>query len=114
QLEHDTFWDRALLIVGWSRAGAPDQVARVAAPLARACADTLCAEPALAGRPLASVAGDVGTARRGVDAGDPAAGRRALAGALARDDRRRFRIPCARCGRGAIGVDETRAAGAED
>jgi tetratricopeptide (TPR) repeat protein len=106
ELEHDTFWDRALLLVGWVRVGAPAQVARVAVPLARREANALAAEPALGGVPLADVAAAVSTALRDIDAREPARARRALAGALAREDLRRFRLPCARCGRGSIGVDE--------
>jgi len=107
EFEHETFWDRAMRIVGWTRTGAPDQAERIAAPLARECADALLAEPALAGAALAEVANAVTAARAEFVAGDPAAARRALAGALARTDLRRFRIPCARCGRGSIGVEET-------
>jgi len=111
QLEHDTFWDRALRIVGWARAGAPDEVTRIAAPLVRECADALLGEPALAGGPLAGVAAEVTAARDAAAAGDPAAARRALTAALARDDLKRFRIPCARCRRGSVGVEETHEAG---
>ena len=106
QLEHDTFWDRALVLVGWVRVGAPDEAARVAEPLARAEAGGLAAEPALAGAPLAQVARALRDARRAIAAGEPARARAALADALARDDLERFRIPCGRCGRGTVGVDE--------
>jgi tetratricopeptide (TPR) repeat protein len=108
QLEHDTFWDRALRLVGWVRLGVPDEVARVAAPLARREAESLANEPALAGRPLGGVAGAVVGAISAIEQADPARARRSIAGALARDDLRRFRLPCARCGRGSIGVDEVR------
>jgi len=108
ELEHDTFWDRALLLVGWVRVGATAEVARVAAPLARREANALAAEPALGGMPLADVAAAVSTALREIDAREPARARRALAGTLAREDLRRFRLSCARCGRGSIGVVEVR------
>ena len=107
-LEHDTFWDRALLLVGWARVGAMEEAARVAGPLARATAGALKAEPALAGPALEAVATAVEAAIEAIDALEPARGRRALAGALEREDLRRFRLPCARCGRGSIGVDEVR------
>jgi hypothetical protein len=77
-------------------------------PLARGEANALAAEPALGGVPLADVAAAVSTALREIDAREPARARRALAGALARHDLRRFRLPCARCGRGSVGVDEVR------
>ena len=110
ELEHDTFWDRALVLVGWVRVGGPEEAARVAAPLAHGEASALAAEPALAGAPLADVAAAVSAAHGAIDAREPARARRALTGALARADLRRFRLPCARCGRGSIGVDEVREA----
>jgi hypothetical protein len=113
EVEHDTFWDRAMLIVGWSRTGAPDEAARVAGPLARGEARALASEPALAGAPLAEVAAGVAAAACAIDARDPVSGRRALADALAREDLRRFRLPCARCGRGSVGIDEVREAFAD-
>jgi len=106
QLEHDTFWDRALVLVGWVRVGAPDEAARVAQPLAASEAGALAAEPALAGAALADVARALGEAAPAIAAGEPERARAALAGALARPDLRRFRIPCGRCGHGTIGVDE--------
>jgi len=110
ELEHDTFWDRALLLVGWVRVGAPEEAARVATPLARDEARALVAEPALTGGPLRDVAEAVARTIAAIDAGEPQQGRDAIAGALAREDLRRFRLPCARCGRGSIGVDEVREA----
>src|SRR5262249_30743594 len=110
ELEHATFWDRALVLAGWARLAALDEAARLAAPLAREQMAALAAEPALAGAPLASVARALDDARAAGDRRDPLRARRALAGALVRDDLRRFRIPCARCGRGTVGVEETREA----
>ncbi|MFM7230817.1 MAG: hypothetical protein ACKO3S_02415 [bacterium] len=107
EFEHATFWDRAMRIVGWVRVGALDEAARIAAPLARDGAAELLDEPALRGPALASVAAAVTIARAGMDAGDPVSARHALAEALARQDLQRFRIPCLRCGRGSVGLDET-------
>ena len=107
EFEHSTFWDRAMRIVGWVRVGALDEAARVAGPLARDGAADLLDEPALRGPALASVAAAVTLARAGMDAGDPVSARHALAEPLAREDLRRFRIPCLRCGRGSVGLDET-------
>lgn len=84
-----------------------DSAARIAAPLARDGAAELLDEPALRGPALASVAAAVTIARAGMDAGDPVSARHALAEALARQDLQRFRIPCLRCGRGSVGLDET-------
>ncbi|HXJ69251.1 MAG TPA: hypothetical protein VNM39_10120 [Verrucomicrobiae bacterium] len=108
ELEHDTFWDRALVLVGWARIGATDEAARVAGTLARREAGALASEPALAGAPLEAVTAAVATALDAIDGREPGRGRRALADALAHEDLRRFRLPCARCGRGSIGVDEVR------
>jgi len=42
-----------------------------------------------------------------MDMGDPVEARHDIHDAFARDDLRRFRIPCAACGRGSVGIDET-------
>ena len=110
ELEHDTFWDRALLLVGWVRVGVPEEAARVAASLARDEARALAAEPALTGTPLRDVANAVARTIAAIDAGEPRRARDAIAGALAREDLRRFHLPCAACGRGSIGIDEVREA----
>jgi hypothetical protein len=108
QIEHDTFWDRALVLVGWVRVGSVDEVERVASALARAEASVLEAQPAVAGPGLHDVARGLGEASRAIDAGEPARARQAIAGLLAREDLRRFRLPCLRCRRGSIGIDEVR------
>jgi hypothetical protein len=111
ELEHDTFWDRALLLVGWVRLGALDEAARIAAPLARRQSAALLDEPALGGEKLADVAGALAAARAAMDTGDPVEARHDIAAAFAREDLRRFRIPCAACGRGTVGIEETTEAG---
>ncbi len=107
EFEHATFWDRAMMLVGWARLGAHDEAVRLAAPLAREQSAALLDEPALHGTPLVSVTRAVAAARAAMDMGDPVEARHTIAEAFAREDLRRFRIPCARCGRGSIGVDET-------
>ena len=107
EFEHATFWDRAMVLAGWSRLGALDEAARVAAPLAREHAETLLAEPALRGDALRDVAGAVSRAQSLADRGEAAAARSELAPLLARADLRHFRIPCAACGNGSVGVEET-------
>ena len=104
-LEHATFWDRALVLAGWTRLGEVEESARVASALARSLAASLLTEPALAGA-LADVAEAVGSARAAMDSSEPAEARGALARALSRRDLARYRIPCARCGRGSVGVEE--------
>ncbi len=112
EFEHDTFWDRAMLLVGWARLGAQEEVARIAAPLARRQSAALLDEPAFAGRPLADVARALAAARSAMDMGDPVEARHDIAEAFGRDDLKRFRIPCAACGRGSVGIEETAEAGA--
>lgn len=114
EFEHATFWDRAMMLVGWARLGAQDEVTRIASPLAREQSAALLDEPALHGRPLVSVTAAVAAARAAMDMGDPVDARHTLAEAFARDDLKRFRIPCASCGRGAIGIDETVESGDDD
>lgn len=106
EFEHATFWDRAMVLVGWARLGAQDEAARIAAPLARRLSAALLDEPALAGRLLGAVASAVATARAAMAMGEPLEARHTLAEAFTRDDLRRFRIPCAACGRGAVGIEE--------
>ena len=107
EFEHATFWDRAMQLLGWARLGALEDVARVAAPLAREQAAALLVEPALSGAPLLAVTQSVAAARTAMDMGDPVEARHDIHDAFAREDLRRFRIPCAACGRGTIGIEET-------
>lgn len=107
EFEHVTFWDRAMVLAGWTRLGASDEAARVAAPLAREQAAVLLDEPSLSGTALLGVTQAVAAARSAMDMGDPVEARHALAEAFAREDLRRFRIPCGACGRGTLGIEET-------
>jgi len=107
EFESDTFWDRAMQLLGWARLGALEDVARIAAPLARAQSAALLDEPSLTGAPLLGVTQAVAAARSAMDMGDPVEARHDIHDAFARDDLRRFRIPCAACGRGSVGIDET-------
>ncbi len=107
EFEHATFWDRAMVLAGWARLGVSDEAARVAAPLAREQAAVLLDEPSLSGTPLLAVTQAVAAARSAMDMGDPVEARHTLAEAFTREDLRRFRIPCAACGRGTLGIEET-------
>jgi tetratricopeptide (TPR) repeat protein len=113
EFEHSTFWDRAMQLLGWARLGALDDVARIAAPLAREQSAELLDEPSLTGAPLLGVTQAVAAARSAMDMGDPVEARHDIHDAFARDDLRRFRIPCAACGRGSIGIEETAEAAEE-
>ncbi len=107
EFEHATFWDRAMQLVGWARLGAREDVARVAAPLARELSAALLDEPALTGAPMLAVTQAVAAARLATNMGDPVEARHDIHDAFARADLRRFRIPCAACGRGSIGIEDT-------
>jgi len=95
------------MLVGWVRLGANDEAARLAAPLASELAAAVLEEPALAGAPLRELADAVVAARANIEQRDAARARAALAPARGREDLKRFAIPCARCGHGAVAVVET-------
>jgi len=111
--EHDTRWDLAMQLAGYVRAGSAADAGRVAQPLARALAAGLLERTAMKGEPLADAARAVARAHDAIGAGEPGAARALLAPLVARPDLRRYRIPCAACGRGSVGV-EAFAGGADD
>lgn len=106
EFEHRSFWDRAMIVHGYAALGLAAACAVVARPLALELAQELLVEPALAGESGRPVHAAVLGARDAAAADSPARARAALAPALARDDLRRYRVPCARCGTGTVGVDE--------
>ena len=103
--EFDSFWDRAMMLVGWARVGVKHEVARHASLLAEAHLHALTLEPPLRGAVLAPLAAAIETARRAVHLREPARARMALAPMIARSDLRDYRLPCAVCGVGTVGVD---------
>ncbi|MBI5168314.1 MAG: hypothetical protein HZA61_02380 [Candidatus Eisenbacteria bacterium] len=103
--EHATFWDRAMVLVTYSRLELHGDVSRVAMPAALALASELLAEPAVKGEALAPFAASVTAAYDAAHARDPRRAWRALY-LWMRDERlQRYRLPCAACRRGSIGVD---------
>ncbi len=106
-LEHSTFWDRALVLAAWARLGpeGAGDAARVAQPLARELAAALLAEPPMRGAALADANAAVAGAWDAIAAFEPRAARAALAPWLAHPALRRYRLPCAACGRGSIGLE---------
>jgi hypothetical protein len=105
-LEFDTFWDRALVLHGYVALGLEADVRRTAGTLARQVVDPIATEPCLRGPAAGAIAEGIARAREAIAAADPARALGALAPLLERADLRHFRIPCAHCGRGSIGVDE--------
>lgn len=107
QLEHATFWDRALVLSGWARlgSGGDGDATRVARPLARELAAALLAEPAVKGASLAGAREALERAWDAVAAFEPRVAREAIAPWLAHEALRRYRLPCLACGRGTVGAD---------
>lgn len=105
-LEHDTFWDRALVAHGYAALGLAADAARTGAALALELARTLAGEPCLGGPAARPIAEAAGAALEAVRAGDPVKAVAALDPLMRREDLRRYRMPCGHCGRGTIGVDQ--------
>ena len=106
ELEFDTFWDRALVVHGYAATGLTAEAARAGSALARELVEALAAEPCLAGAPARPIADPGATAGASIRAGDPAAAHAAHAPLLARTDLARYRVPCAHCADGTVGVDQ--------
>ena len=107
--------DRAMILVTYSRLELTGDVGRIAMPIAREQASALLAEPALKGAPLAPFAAAVTAAYDAAASRQPRAAWRALY-LWMRDERlQRYRVPCAACLRGSVGVEgfEGGAAGEE-
>jgi hypothetical protein len=103
ELEHETFWDRALVAHGYAALGMKDEAGRASAPLARERLSRLMEEPFARGTTLGPALRAIASA---LDAGGPAAARVAVTALARRAEVSRYRLPCARCESGAIGVDE--------
>lgn len=106
------------MLSAYARLGpeADGDAARVARALARELAAALLAEPPMRGAALAGAAAAVAAAYDAVAAFEPRAARAALAPWLADGTLRRYRLPCAACGRGTVGAeawDESAVAEAE-
>jgi len=104
ELEFETYWDRAMVELGYARLGLTGDTAVAAATLAAADLATLRAEPAVAGPAGCVLAGALERVGAALAAGEPHAAREGLETLLAREDLRHYRVPCLACGRGAIGV----------
>ena len=106
ELEHDTFWDRALVVHGYAVAGLAADVARTAAALAGEGIERLLEEPCLRARRALPIAEAIRAARAAVASGVPGAAHAALEPLLSRPDLARYRLPCEHCGRGTVGIDQ--------
>jgi tetratricopeptide (TPR) repeat protein len=106
ELEFDTFADRAMVLLGYAALGLADDAARVAAPVAAATIARIATEPYARGDAGAWLAGTLATAEAEIRAGRAAEALAWVRPLLDRDDVRRYRVPCIRCGVGTIGVDQ--------
>lgn len=106
ELEFETFWDRALVVHGYASLGMTAEAAAAAQLLAREWLGRASSARWLAGAAAVEIAGALERAGSAIESGHPDAARAIVEALLARADLSRYRIPCAACGRGAIGVVE--------
>ena len=106
ELEFDTFWDRALVVHGYATLGMKVDAGAAAWPLALLLLGTLRAEPFALGSTGHFLAEALAAADDAVRAGSPEGALAVLAPLLEREDLRHYRVPCARCGAGTVGVDQ--------
>lgn len=110
--EFATFWDRAMVLVTYSRLELTGDTGRVALPLAREVAAALLAEPPMRGAALAEFAAAVTAAYDAASQRLPRPAWRALY-LWMRDERlKQGRMPCAGCGKGTFGVERSERDGA--
>jgi hypothetical protein len=110
QFEHDTFWDRALILEGYARLGREADRTRVARPMAETLIAEIGAQPFLEATYAASMRESLHEVARHVRDGDPSAAGNAIERMPGREDLARYRIPCAACGRGTVGIEEYQSA----
>ncbi len=105
ELEFDTFTDRAMVLHAYASLGMRGQAEEVARPLTLALVEWLGAQPFVRGPLGLEIRTALNDVARAVGQGDPAAALAAAAALGERRDLARYRIPCARCGEGTLGVD---------
>jgi tetratricopeptide (TPR) repeat protein len=113
ELEFDTFWDRALVVHGYARLGMKREAGESAAALAGALLARLAEEPFARGPAGAWLASALSEAVVAVRERRPGDARAALHAVLERPDVMHYRVPCAACGKGSLGVESYQDEGAE-
>lgn len=113
EIEFDSFTDRAMVLLGYHALRMKPEAARVARPLALAVIAALNDEPFARGPAGRELAASLRRTAAAVEAADAATALAEIAGLVERSDLRHYRIPCARCRRGSIGVEQVAEAGAE-
>jgi len=102
EFEHDTFWDRTMVLAGYATLGMRREAAAVAGPLAVELADALVARSFLRARGAEAMRAAVETTRDAVRRDDVDSAAAALETLVAREDLRGYAVPCAACGRGLL------------
>jgi tetratricopeptide (TPR) repeat protein len=105
ELEFGTFWDRALVVHGYTVLGLRRPAGEAAAALAGERIDRLIAEPFARGPAGAWLATPLAAARTAVDEARPGDALAAIRSVAGRDDVQRYRVPCHACRRGSVGVE---------
>ncbi|MEK7824612.1 MAG: hypothetical protein AAB290_06195 [Candidatus Eisenbacteria bacterium] len=113
ELEFDTFWDRALVVHGYARLGMKREAGEAAAALADGLLARLGEEPFARGPAGAWLASPLATAAAAVRERRPGDALAALKGVLERPEVMHYRVPCAACGKGSLGVESYEDAGVE-
>jgi tetratricopeptide (TPR) repeat protein len=113
ELEFDTFWDRALVTHGYARVGMKREAGDTAAALADGLLTRLAGEPFARGPAGAWLAAALSAAALAVRERRPGDARATLHGVMERPNVMRYRVPCAACGRGSLGVESYQDADAE-
>lgn len=113
ELEFDTFWDRALVVHGYARLGMKREVGEAAAALVDGLLAGLKGEPFACGPAAAWLASTLATTADAVRERRPGDALAALKDVLERPEVVHYRVPCAACGRGSIGVESYEDVGAE-
>ncbi|MEK7330490.1 MAG: hypothetical protein AAB113_06785, partial [Candidatus Eisenbacteria bacterium] len=109
----DTFWDRALVVHGYARRGMKREAGEAAAALADGLLARLGEEPFARGPAGAWLASPLATAAAAVRERRPGDALAALKGVLERPEVMHYRVPCAACGKGSLGVESYEDAGVE-
>jgi tetratricopeptide (TPR) repeat protein len=105
ELEFRTFWDRALVVHGYTVLGMKTQAGDAAASIARELLGRLVAEPFARGPAGAWLAAPLAAAMTAVGERRPGDALAAVRSVMERPEVRRYRVPCTACGKGSVGVD---------
>ena len=106
EVEFDTFTDRAMVLRAYAALGMRGEAEAVARPLALRVIETLRREPFFRGPQGRGLDRALEQVALAASQGRSAGARAAAAELLGRSDLARYRVPCARCEHGTIGVEQ--------